>query len=147
MKRLNAARVRKGLLRYLILDALAMKPMYGYEIIKYVEFKSRGLYSPSPGSIYPILRKLREEELAEESEEDGKKVYRITQKGLKVRETAKMELGEAFTEARAFRTVIAKLFEMAVFLYISKEKLDGTRTAQVIDVLDNCDKNLREILK
>jgi|ECHvirMinimDraft_2_1075157.scaffolds.fasta_scaffold00379_9 Predicted transcriptional regulators len=147
MRRINAARVKKGLLRYMILDAISMKPMHGYEIIKYVELKSRGIYSPSPGSIYPILKKLKEEGLAEEREEDGRKVYTITERGMAARKSSKTQITEAFLEGRVFRAAIARLFDVAVFLYLSREKLDEERAKEVMAVLEKCDSDIKKILQ
>ena len=43
----------KGDLKYVILDLLKDEPSHGYEIIRRLEERSRGFYSPSPGSVYP----------------------------------------------------------------------------------------------
>jgi DNA-binding PadR family transcriptional regulator len=55
--------------------------MYGYEMIKALEEKSGGFYSPSPGSIYPTLQLLEERGLVVAQEVEGKKVYSITDAG------------------------------------------------------------------
>jgi DNA-binding PadR family transcriptional regulator len=55
--------------------------MYGYEMIKALEEKSGGFYTPSPGSIYPTLQMLEERGLVTSQEAEGKKVYNITESG------------------------------------------------------------------
>lgn len=55
--------------------------MHGYEMIKALEEKSGGFYTPSPGSIYPTLQMLEEGGYVTVSEVEGKKVYTITESG------------------------------------------------------------------
>lgn len=73
--------VRKGDLKYVILGLLADQPMHGYEVIRRLEQESGGLYSPSPGSVYPTLQMLEDQGYVSREETDGKKVYRITDEG------------------------------------------------------------------
>jgi DNA-binding PadR family transcriptional regulator len=73
----------KGDFKYLILDLLKDKPRYGYEIIRELETKSHGFYSPSPGTIYPTLQYLEDMGYVSSREQDGKRVYTITEEGLK----------------------------------------------------------------
>src|SRR5512144_1736182 len=47
-------------LQLVILALLEEKPRHGYEIIKALEERSGGFYSPSPGTIYPALTYLEE---------------------------------------------------------------------------------------
>ena len=47
-------------LRFLLLDLIAEKPRHGYELIKAIEEKFGGAYSPSPGIIYPMLTLLED---------------------------------------------------------------------------------------
>ena len=55
--------------------------MHGYEMMKALEEKSGGFYSPSPGSIYPTLQMLEDGGYVTSKETDGKKVYSITDAG------------------------------------------------------------------
>ena len=73
---------QKGDLKYVVLDLLKEKPRYGYEIIRALEEQSHGLYTPSPGVVYPTLQMLEEMGYAEVQERDGKKTYSITEAGL-----------------------------------------------------------------
>jgi hypothetical protein len=49
-----------GELRFVILQLIADKPSYGYEIIKAIEERLSGGYAPSPGVVYPTLTMLEE---------------------------------------------------------------------------------------
>jgi DNA-binding PadR family transcriptional regulator len=73
----------KGDLKYVILDLLEDEPSHGYEIIRKLEERSRGFYSPSPGSVYPTLQLLEDMEYVSATQRDGKKVYAITEEGRK----------------------------------------------------------------
>ena len=83
--RFGVARERffdSGHLRLVILQLIAEKPSYGYEIMKAIEERLAGGYSPSPGVIYPTLTLLEEEGLATVSSTEGnKKLYAATGQG------------------------------------------------------------------
>ncbi len=73
--------------RFLILMLLAIKPSHGYELLKRLDNVTKGLIKGGSGTVYPILRDLKEEGLiAERVVSEGarrKKVYEITEKGAK----------------------------------------------------------------
>jgi DNA-binding PadR family transcriptional regulator len=72
----------QGDLRFVILTLIDEKPRHGYEIIKAIEDKLLGLYSPSPGVIYPTLTLLEEMGYATVAQAEGnKKLYAITDEG------------------------------------------------------------------
>jgi DNA-binding PadR family transcriptional regulator len=72
---------RHGGLRLYLLKLLDEAPRHGYEVIRLLQDRFLGVYAPSPGTIYPRLARLEEEGLVTHDEVDGKKVYRITDKG------------------------------------------------------------------
>lgn len=71
----------RGDLKYVILRLLSKKPMHGYEVMRALEEESGGCYSASPGSVYPTLQMLEDQGYVVCSEEEGKKVYSITDAG------------------------------------------------------------------
>src|SRR5258708_21111173 len=72
----------QGDLRYVLLQLIAGKPSHGYELIKAIEEKFGGTYSPSPGIIYPTLPLLEELGYARiAAETGGRKLYSITDEG------------------------------------------------------------------
>jgi DNA-binding PadR family transcriptional regulator len=71
----------KGDLKYVILDLLKDRPAHGYELIRALEERFRGFYSPSPGSVYPTLQLLEDMGYVSATQRDGKKVYSITDEG------------------------------------------------------------------
>jgi DNA-binding PadR family transcriptional regulator len=71
----------KGDLKYLILDLLKDQPRHGYDIIRALEERMRGRYRPSPGSVYPTLQMLEDLGYVTANQQEGKKVYSITDEG------------------------------------------------------------------
>ncbi|WP_246702476.1 PadR family transcriptional regulator [Starkeya sp. ORNL1] len=71
-----------GDLRLLLLAMIAERPRHGYELIKAVEERFGGSYTPSPGVIYPTLAWLDDMGYAAiEPVDAGRKRYRITAEG------------------------------------------------------------------
>jgi DNA-binding PadR family transcriptional regulator len=71
-----------GDLRFVILQLIAEKPRYGYDLIKAIEEMVSGAYTPSPGVVYPTLTLLEELGYTTVSASDGnKKLYAITDEG------------------------------------------------------------------
>src|SRR5262245_39255353 len=70
-----------GDLRLIVLALLEDAPRHGYDIIKALEERSHGMYSPSPGVIYPTLTYLEEAGFATATSEGNKKTYAITDAG------------------------------------------------------------------
>jgi DNA-binding PadR family transcriptional regulator len=68
-------------LQLLLLALLAEAPRHGYELIKILETRSNGFYSPSPGMIYPALTYLDEIGHATALQEGNRKLYSITDAG------------------------------------------------------------------
>jgi len=77
----NAERPGRGDLKYVILELLRDQPRHGYDIIRALEERSRGTYRPSPGSVYPTLQMLEDLGYVSSTQEEGKKVYQITEEG------------------------------------------------------------------
>ena len=99
-----------GELRFVILQLIADKPSYGYEIIKAIEEQVAGAYSPSPGVIYPTLTLLEELGYVTISAgEGGKKLHEITPQG------------RAFLDANrpALEAILARMAEA------SRARVDG----------------------
>jgi len=79
---MRSARVlASGDLQLLILLLLSEKPRHGYEIIKAIEEHSSGVYTPSPGMVYPALTFLEETGYATATADGTKKLFSITAAG------------------------------------------------------------------
>lgn len=73
---------KKGNLQFIILKLLLEEPRHGYQIIKDLEVQFKGFYSPSPGSIYPILQMLEDRGFVSISKDGKKKNYTVTNEGI-----------------------------------------------------------------
>jgi DNA-binding PadR family transcriptional regulator len=92
---------RHGSLRLYLLRLLDEEPRHGYEVIRLLRDRFMGVYSPSPGTIYPRLARLEEEGLVTHDEVDGRKVYRITETGREELRSRSEELDELEEELSA----------------------------------------------
>jgi DNA-binding PadR family transcriptional regulator len=70
-----------GDLRLLLLALIGERPRHGYDLIRAIEEKFSGAYSPSPGAIYPLLTMLEEQDLIRSTPEGTKKLYAVTPEG------------------------------------------------------------------
>ncbi|HTW53433.1 MAG TPA: PadR family transcriptional regulator [Stellaceae bacterium] len=71
-----------GDLRYVLLGLIAESPRHGYELIKAIEEKFGGLYSPSPGVVYPTLTLLEElGYIRPQGDDSARKQFAVTQEG------------------------------------------------------------------
>jgi DNA-binding PadR family transcriptional regulator len=104
--------VGDGELRLIVLSLIAESPRHGYEIIKALEERSAGFYSPSPGVIYPTLTYLEEAGQALSTADGNKKTYAITDVGKAYLEENRVEaeailsriewIGARLSQARHF---------------------------------------------
>ena len=72
---------RQGEVRMALLSLIDDEPAHGYELMKRLEERSGGMYKASAGTVYPVLQQLEDEGLIEVQEENGKKVYHVTEAG------------------------------------------------------------------
>ena len=107
--------VPRGFSRYFILELLKKKPYTGKEIIDYAIEQSNGIWKPSPGLIYPLLGRLLDEKLIEETKSGQ---YQLTDKGSetaqdvdKVNEIVKKQLDVLFRLGNVGRFVAIDLLE------------------------------------
>ena len=97
-----------GRLRLYLLKLLEESPRHGYEVIRLLQDRFLGVYSPSPGTIYPRLARLEEEGLVTHELVEGKKVFSITDKGREELVTRLDELNDLEQEISASVRDIAR---------------------------------------
>ncbi|BFI76268.1 PadR family transcriptional regulator [Sulfurisphaera ohwakuensis] len=148
MRKISLDRIKRGALKSLVISTLAEKPMYVYEIIKSIQSKTGGFYKPSPGSIYPVLRSLLNEGLIEAFEENGKKMYKLTSKGIEEFNRLKREREDFFSPNSPIkREIIDTLFEIGYVIYVNREKVDNKKLQQISNILQNCKKDILELFE
>jgi DNA-binding PadR family transcriptional regulator len=134
-----------GDMKYVILQLLRDKPRHGYEVMKELEERLHGCYSPSPGTVYPTLQWLEDEGLVSAKDLDGKKVYEITDAGKafldehrdvvddifeRVRETVERTVGGAMAEVnRALGALVKNVYRAGW------RKADDSTRKKIADVL------------
>src|SRR3984885_2498598 len=80
-------RGRRGGVRRGVLRLLADEPRNGYQLMQTIEERSGGNWRPSPGSMYPTLSQLEDEGLIRSVDEDGTRLFQITDAGREHLET------------------------------------------------------------
>jgi DNA-binding PadR family transcriptional regulator len=98
----TAKMLASGDLQLIILLLLGDKPRHGYEIIKAVEERSSGVYTPSPGMVYPALTYLEEMGYAAAVAEGTKKLYSITADGTQYLEGQRAAANEVWDQLAIF---------------------------------------------
>jgi DNA-binding PadR family transcriptional regulator len=92
----------QGALRLVVLGLIAEEPRHGYDIIKALEERFAGAYSPSPGAIYPMLQMLEEADLVASETTGNKRLYAISDAGrayLKENEAELVRINEQMEQA------------------------------------------------
>jgi DNA-binding PadR family transcriptional regulator len=90
-----------GDLRLYLLQSLVDGPRHGYDLIRLMEDRLLGLYTPSAGTIYPRLQSLEDAGLVTSEEVDGRRTYRLTDAG-------RAELDERRHEIEELQARLAK---------------------------------------
>jgi DNA-binding PadR family transcriptional regulator len=127
----------QGDLRLIALALIAQHPRHGYEIIKVLEDKTAGWYSPSPGIVYPTLTYLEEAGYVTAQAEGAKKLYSITPAG-----RAHLEENRAFVDAvlERFAAVGEKISRLR-----RREQRDDERSDSGPPLLRAALENLRDV--
>lgn len=80
--------LRKGTASLLLLDLLAARPMYGFELAEAMRERTNGVLAFKEGTLYPALHRLEAEGLVKPYWQDSprgprRRYYRLTAKGRK----------------------------------------------------------------
>jgi DNA-binding PadR family transcriptional regulator len=138
----------QGDLRYVLLAMIAEKASHGYELIKQIEDRLGGAYSPSPGVVYPTLTLLEELGLIHAVQSDGaRKAFEITDDGRAALEKNKAMVEEIFRRVAEYADragaqpphQIVRAMEnlkVALRLRLERGKLSDEQIADVAAALD-----------
>lgn len=74
-------RAGRGDVRSAMLLLLSERPLHGYQIIQILSERSGGCWQPSPGSVYPALQLLEDEGLIQAVQDEGRRVFHLTEAG------------------------------------------------------------------
>ncbi|MEJ1977049.1 MAG: PadR family transcriptional regulator [Acetobacteraceae bacterium] len=137
-----------GDLRFVLLRLIAEQPRHGYEIIRAIEEKTGGAYSPSPGVIYPTLTMLAELGHVVASEaEGGRKLHTITPEGEAALAEGKAAVEDAFRRVESLGETrddsnappIVRAMEnlkLSLRLRLGRGKLDPAEITAIAAALD-----------
>src|SRR5687767_14802194 len=89
-----------GEVKFVVLRLLKEKPMHGYEVMRALEERMAGCYSPSAGTVYPTLQLLEDEGYVRAVDTEGKKVYHVTPEGERYLEEHRDLLDEILDRVR-----------------------------------------------
>jgi DNA-binding PadR family transcriptional regulator len=137
-----------GDVKLVILKLLSEQPSYGYQLIKTMEQRMAGGYTPSAGVIYPTLTLVEEEGLAAVSLDNNKKVYALTPEGIEYLEANKEQVGELFMRleetGRGFERgrspeMIKAFLNLrgAVIARVSRESVKPEQIKQIVDAINS----------
>lgn len=144
--------VFRGYMKLITLNALKEQPKHVYGLIKSLE-DLVGV-RPSTGVVYPILRKLTQEDLVEvetlRAEDKEFKVYRLSEKGFKYLELHEDELREALKLAESFRKFrhagCNRLLELVRELAVSAGRLNDAELMKLRKAIADFEAKVLEIL-
>jgi DNA-binding PadR family transcriptional regulator len=146
-----------GHLRLVILQLIAEKPSYGYEIIKTLEERLAGAYAPSPGVVYPTLTLLEEEGLATVASTEGnRKLYAATEQGKEVLAANRVHLkaifarieeaGKVFGRRRSPQVVRAMMnLRYALGMRLSRGGLSQEQVSKITEAIDAAARTIDEV--
>ena len=146
-----------GELRFVILQLIAEKASYGYEIIKAIEERLSGAYAPSPGVVYPTLTMLEEEGYAAVSSTEGnKKLYAATERGLEYLKENKVtlkaifgrmeEAGKAFGRGRSPQIMRAIMnLRYALKIRTERSNLSAEQVRKIAEAIDAAARVIDEV--
>lgn len=136
----------QGDLRWVVLQLIAEQPRHGYELIKEIEERMGGGYSPSPGVIYPTLTLLEELGYVTAAASEGaRKLYEATDEGraqLAANKDSVSALFERMSHVRARSAHPAPVLramenlKLALRMKLEEGPLDETRVRAVAEALD-----------
>ncbi|AYF97886.1 PadR family transcriptional regulator [Protaetiibacter intestinalis] len=107
-------RAGRGDIRAVILSLLTDGPSNGYGIIKTIAERSGGVWRPSPGSVYPTLQQLVDEELIESSGEGRRTEFTLTEAGATYVKEHAEELARAWESGAPKRSEQELAFQQSV---------------------------------
>jgi DNA-binding PadR family transcriptional regulator len=124
--------MRHGDVRTALLLALASGPAHGYELGQRLLQATEGAWQPSPGSTYPTLQALAEEDFVTFEEHDQKRVYALTRRG-KALLKERAERGEAAPWAAVHGGAGGPLREAVVGLKMAAKQVSAVGSPEQRD--------------
>ncbi len=144
-------RRERGDVRAAILLLVAEQPRHGYEIITELTERSEGQWAPSPGSVYPVLKRLARDGLVQASEQDGRKVFSLTDAGSALVAQERDAWGEPWAqneapESDAAMELFAEGKQLGAAVWQVSQLNDAEQVAQATAILAEARKKIYGLL-
>jgi len=148
---------QRGILSVYILHTLNKKPKSGYDILKEITEKTHGTWTPSKGTLYPLLTKLEKDKLIQinKVEQRSKTVYETTEKGIEQLKNIRKHAKEMEEKINQFRNMLSEIINqekseiISTMLEIRKLviELSQTKHDEIQNMLDETLKELQNLAK
>jgi len=142
-----------GALRLVVLGLIGEEPRHGYDIIRGLKARFQGSYSPSPGSIYPILQQLADAGLVSSSSHGPRRRFAITEAGKTYLSEQRAELDAINAELERASAPMGEQgvgeaiqgFRGALFAKMRRGALNADQAARLRDVLERARREIEDI--
>ncbi|GAA3331945.1 hypothetical protein GCM10017712_11220 [Curtobacterium citreum] len=143
-------RRRRGDVRLAILGLLAEGPQNGYAVIKTIAERTGGAWKPSPGSVYPTLQQLVDEDLVVSTGDGRKTLFELTEAGRAEAAAKADEIAAAFDAAPGMpdtqRAFVEALRKTMGVLHVYRSNATDEQTTAATAKIDQLRKDLLQIL-
>lgn len=146
---MGGRRARRGDIRWALLIGLLDGPAHGYELINRLETRAGGVWRPSAGSVYPTLQLLEEEGLIKGHDDDGKRVFELTDQGRTAATEASERMGEGIW-AGAASGRRGELFRAVRSMMLAVRQVatagDDSQVSEAVNILAKAQQSLYRLL-
>ena len=142
-----------GALKLVVLGLVGEEPRHGYDIIRLLEKRLQGAYSPSPGSIYPILAQLAEAGFVVAETQGTRKLFTLTETGRAYLESQRPEFEAIKTQLDETATPIGDsslgeaiaAFRSALFAKIRGGALSPSQAQRLSEILESARREIESL--
>jgi DNA-binding PadR family transcriptional regulator len=142
-----------GALRLVVLGLIAEEPCHGYDIIRGLRARFQRSYSPSPGSIHPILQMLADAGLVSSSSHGPRRLFTITDAGKAYLGGQRAELDAINAQLEEAAAPIGEKgigdaihdFRGALFAKMRRAALNADQAGKLRDVLERARREIEEL--
>ncbi|MDT8358467.1 MAG: PadR family transcriptional regulator [Methanomicrobiaceae archaeon] len=145
----------RGLLAMYILHSLDREPKSGYALLKEIAEKTDGVWVPSKGTLYPLLKALEEEELIEVCRigKRAKQVFEVTPRGKATLKLHRADAQESHQRIMLLRNLVREVFgeegtradEIVYAIHRAVRQLPPEKTEAASSILARCQDELERI--
>ncbi len=142
-----------GALRLVVLGLVGEEPRHGYDIIRLLKERFQGAYSPSPGSIYPILAQLADAGFVQAETQGARKLFALTEAGRAYLEVQRPEFDAIKarleeTAGPAGQSSVAETiaaFRESLFGRMRSGALGGAEAEKLKDILERARREIESL--